>query len=73
MLLPVQVADLVVYSINWGYRHPAEMWAETRPEIAVRYGARINQLKWKGDGYKDGRVYRSYGIVCVPDLFAARK
>ena len=73
MALPVQVADLVVYAINWGYRHPAEMTAETRPEIASRYGPLLNRLKWKGDGYDGTNVYRSYGIVCVPDLFTRRK
>jgi hypothetical protein len=73
MLLPVQVADLVVYAINWGYRHPLEMTAPARPEILQRYGARLNSLKWKGDGYDGTRTYRSFGIFCVRDLFTARK
>src|SRR6266567_2347183 len=38
MALPVQVADVVIYALNWGYRHPAEMTAPTRPEIEKRYG-----------------------------------
>lgn len=73
MALPVQVADLVVYAINWGYRHPAEMTAAVRPEIADRYGPALGRLKWRGDGYDGTKVYRSYGIVCVPDLFSRRK
>jgi hypothetical protein len=69
MALPVQVADVVIYTINWGYRHPAEMTAPTRPEIESRYGVRIEKLKWKGEGYDGARTYRSFGIVCVPDLY----
>ena len=63
MALPVQVADLVVYAINWGYRHTKEMTAEARQEIATRYGPQLNRLRWSGDGYDGTRVYRSFGIV----------
>ena len=73
MALPVQVADVVIYAINWGYRHPAEMTAPTRPEIEARFGARIEKLKWKGEGYDGFRTYRSFGIFCVPDLHLPRK
>ena len=73
MALPVQVADVVIYALNWGYRHPAEMTAPTRPEIEARFGARIEKLKWKGEGYDGVRTYRSFGIVCVPDLYTPRK
>jgi Protein of unknown function (DUF3800) len=72
MALPVQVADLVIYTINWGYRHPAEMTAPTRAEIARRFGERIDRLKWKGEGYNGAHTYRSFGIVCVPDLYVPR-
>ncbi len=73
MALPVQVADVVIYALNWGYRHPAEMTAPTRPEIESRFGARIEKLKWKGIGYDGARTYKSFGIVCVPDLYTPRK
>jgi hypothetical protein len=73
MALPVQVADVVIYALNWGYRHPAEMTAPTRPEIESRFSARIEKLKWKGEGYDGTKTYRSFGIVCVPDLFIHRK
>ena len=72
MALPVQIADLVVYSINWGYRF-AEMTAEVRPEIATRYGVRIRRLKWSGEGYDGAQTYRSHGIFCIPDLFCRRQ
>jgi hypothetical protein len=29
MALPVQVADVVIYALNWGYRHPSKMKKET--------------------------------------------
>jgi hypothetical protein len=73
MALPVQVADVVIYALNWGYRHPAEMTAPTRAEIEARFGARIEKLKWRGEGYDGIKTYRSFGIVCVPDLFMRRK
>jgi hypothetical protein len=75
MALPIQVADVVLYAINWGYRHPKEphLTGPVRKEIADRYQWKLGELKWKGDGYHDGRVFRSYGIFCVHDLFAARE
>jgi Protein of unknown function (DUF3800) len=40
MALPVQVADVVIYALNWGYRLPANMKAApTRPEIESRFSA----------------------------------
>lgn len=73
MALPVQAADVVIYAINWGYRHPAEMTAPTRPEIEARFGAYIEKLKWKGEGYDGKKTFRSFGIFCVPDLYIPRK
>lgn len=73
MALPVQVADVLIYALNWGYRHPAEMTAPSRPEIEQRFGSRIENLKWKGEGYDGVRTFRSFGIVCVPDLYTPRK
>jgi hypothetical protein len=72
MALPVQVADVVIYALNWGYRHPANMTAPTRPEIEARFGARIQKLNWKGEGYDGVRTYKSFGIFCVPDLYIPR-
>jgi hypothetical protein len=72
MSLPVQIADVVIYAINWGYRYSPEMNNPSRPEIADRYGAKIRQLKWMGDGYDGQRTYQTHGIVCVPDLFVDR-
>ncbi|MDB6132608.1 MAG: hypothetical protein JWM59_851 [Verrucomicrobiales bacterium] len=70
MTVPVHMADVVLYALNWGYRRAGEMDAPSRDEIAVRFGERINKLKWIGDGYNryTKHTFRSFGITCVPDL-----
>ena len=72
MALPVQVADVVIYALNWGYRYPVNMTAPTRPEIEARFGGRIQKLNWKGEGYDGVQTYKSFGIFCVPDLYIPR-
>lgn len=72
MALPVQIADVVIYALNWGYRHPANMTAPTRPEIEALFGERIQKLNWKGEGYDGIRTFKSFGIFCVPDLYIPR-
>jgi hypothetical protein len=72
MALPVQIADVVIYALNWGYRYPVSMTAPTRPEIEARYGERIQKLNWKGEGFDGSRTFKSYGIFCVPDLYIPR-
>lgn len=73
MALSVQMADVVIYALNWGYRRPVEGSAECREEIAERYGRQMGELEWRGTGYDGARTYRSYGIVCVPDLYETRR
>lgn len=73
MTLPVQMADVLIYALNFGYRRKGEMEAPCREEIASRYGRRIDGLKWKGDGYDGQRTYKSFGIFCVPDLYDPRR
>ncbi len=73
MTYPVQAADLAIYCVNWGFRLPARgMDAPDRPEIANDYGRWLAQLQFRGEGYRDGAVYDSYGIVFVPDPYEAR-
>lgn len=70
---PVQAADLAIYCVNWGFRLPSRgMDANTRTEIADEFGPWLNQLQFQGEGYRDGTVYREYGIVYVPDPYTAR-
>lgn len=73
MSLPVQVADLCVYCINWGFRLPERgMDAPVRQEIAGEFGAWLSQLQYRGSGRDQGEVYQSYGIVFVSDPYSSR-
>jgi len=73
MALPVQVADVVIYALNWGYRLAANMKnAPTRHEIESRFSAQIQKLNWKGEGFDGFQTYKTFGIFCVPDLYAPR-
>jgi hypothetical protein len=71
MSYPVQAADLVIYCVNWGFRVASiGMTAPTRPEIAEDLGPWLNQLQYAGQGYRDGRVFDSFGVCYVPDPYA---
>jgi hypothetical protein len=73
MTYAVQAADICLYAINWGFRMPS--WGSTmekRDEIVAEFGPKLKRLQWEGDGYRDGHVYRSWGIVYVPDPYASR-
>lgn len=73
MTYPTQAADLAIYCVNWGFRLPSrEMDAPVRQDIARDFGPWLAQLQFRGQGYKDGEVYPSYGIVYVPDPYEAR-
>jgi hypothetical protein len=73
MTYPIQVADLAIYCINWGFRIPSRgMDAETRQEIADNYGRWLAQLQFEGRIERDGTEFTSYGIVFVPDPFESR-
>jgi len=73
MAYPVQVADVAIYALNWGFRLPQYgMNAPTRPDIEAEFGGLIGDLQFRGDGYRDGIVFQTFGIVYVPDLYTAR-
>lgn len=72
MTYAVQAADICLYAINWGFRRQSWGVEEQRAEIAAEFGPKLAKLQWEGDGYKDGKVYRSWGIVYVPDPYVAR-
>jgi Protein of unknown function (DUF3800) len=73
MAYPVQVADVVIYALNWGFRLPQfGMNASTRPEIEAEFAGLIGTLQFRGDGYRDGQVFKTFGIAYVPDLYTAR-
>lgn len=72
MAYPVQVADVIVYTINTGVRLP-RMTEAVRKEIADEFAPLVERLQWRGDGYRDGATYKTQGLVYVPDLYTARK
>ncbi|MBL7223472.1 MAG: DUF3800 domain-containing protein [Candidatus Brocadiae bacterium] len=70
---PVQAADVCIYCVNVGFRIPSRgMNAPVRAEIADEFGPSLLRLQFKGEGYRDGAVFASYGIVFVPDPYTAR-
>ncbi len=70
MAYGVQVADLCIYCLNWGLRLPG-MIEPIRPEIEP-FAWLLERITWHGDGYRDGQVFKTHGVVYVPDLYAAR-
>ncbi len=72
MAYPVQVADVCIYCVNWGARFSPGMTAQRRDEISNEFGSWLQRLQFVGDAYKDGEVFRTFGIVCVPDPYEAR-
>lgn len=69
----VQAADLCLYCINWGFRR--NEWGFTGPnraEVQTRFGGKLYRLQFSGDGYRDGEVFKTFGIFYVPDPYTAR-
>ena len=70
MAYPVQVADVCIYAINQGFRLPKSgMDSPVRQEVHDEFSHQIGALQFKGQGYKDGAVFSSYGIVYVPSPY----
>lgn len=73
MTYAVQVADICIYCINWGFRlQSMGSNTETRQEIADEFGPWLNKLQFMGSGYRDGNEFKTSGIVFVPDPYTAR-
>lgn len=73
MSVGVQAADICLYCLNWGFR--LAQWQNVdvvRPEIERDFRFHLDRLQWQGDGYRDGRIFYSYGIVFVPDPYDSR-
>ena len=70
MTYAVQAADLCIYCINWGFRLPGRgMNAECREDIATMFESELQRLQFRGQGYRDVRVFKTYGIFYVPDPY----
>lgn len=77
MAYPVQVADLCIYSLNWGFRIPAlGMDAPVRQEIADEFAGWLGRLQFKSglDVDEEGgdRQIDLFSIVYVPDPYTKR-
>ncbi len=72
MTYPVQAADLAIYCVNWGFRSAPGMSGPCRDEVRRDYEDSLRRLEFHGDGERDGQVFRTHGIVCVPDPYSSR-
>ncbi|MGA2035833.1 MAG: DUF3800 domain-containing protein [Thermoguttaceae bacterium] len=66
--IPIQVADVCIYCINWGFRRPSSgMDAQTRAKIEEQFAGWIRRLEYKDRRQtSDGRTKTIYGISFVP-------
>ncbi len=72
MAYGVQVADLCIYCLNWGWRLPEQnMDRPTRPEIEP-FVWLLGKVMWHGSGYRDGKVFATHSTVYVPDPYEPR-
>jgi len=70
MAYPVQAADLCIYCVNWGFRLPSlGMDAAVRPEIETEFRPWLDRLQFRGEGSRNGAVFRSFGVAFVPDPY----
>lgn len=68
MAYPVQIADLCIYCVNWAFRLPTQGMTEpVREEIRREFADWLHRLQFQGDGYKDGHVFKAWGICFVPN------
>lgn len=72
MTYPIQAADVCIYCVNHGYRLPTKgMDATVRKEIESEFGPSLTALQYRGEGYREGEVFQSYGIVYVDNPYGA--
>lgn len=72
MTYPVQAADMCIYCVNWGFRLPTQgMDTARRDEIGSEFGPWLGRLQYHGQGYRDGNVFETWGILYVPNPYAA--
>ena len=65
--IPIQVADVCIYAINWGMRRPSwGMDAATRKEIEENFAGWLKRLEWQNG---DGKGRRKRGLVFVQNPY----
>jgi Protein of unknown function (DUF3800) len=70
---PIQAADVCIYCVNWCFRLPTlGMDAPIRQDIADEFHQWLMTLQFYGEGYREGEVFKTYGVVFVPDPYTAR-
>lgn len=68
MTYPVQAADLCIYCVNWCFRLPSQGMNEpVREEIRFEFFDWLRDLQYHGTGYRDGKIFESWGIFFVPN------
>lgn len=72
MVYPIQAADVCIYCVNGGFRLNG-MAAPARPEIEGEFVQWLRKLQFDEEGYRDGQVFKTYGVVYVPDPYTSRK
>jgi len=71
MTYPVQVADVCIYCVNHAFRLPTQgMDGPVRPEVHAESLGHLFNLQWKGQGYREGHVFNSFGIAFVPNPYS---
>ncbi|MHB1424860.1 MAG: DUF3800 domain-containing protein [Gemmataceae bacterium] len=72
MVYPVQAADLCIYCANWCFRLPSQGMNEPiREEVRFEFFDWLRDLQYHGTGYRDGKVFESWGICFVPNPYGA--
>lgn len=71
MAYPIQCEDLCIYCVNWAFRLPSQGMDEpVREEIQLEFLDWLRSLQFRGEGYKDGEVFKTWGICFVPNPHA---
>jgi len=74
MAYPVQVADVCIYCVNWGYRLPKTgMDAPVRQEIAREFSGLLGRVQLRIEACKDGQEFLAWGIFYVPNPYGRGK
>jgi hypothetical protein len=72
MTSPIQAADVCIYCVNHCFRILGwGMDAPVRQEIVEEFRSWLYELQWEGDIYKDGQVFRAYGITFVANPYGS--
>jgi hypothetical protein len=68
----VQVADLVAYTLNWGWRLEGKMTKPTRMELEP-FAVQIVGLQFKGKQQKGTKTWTLRGFCFIQDLRSSRE